>query len=171
MHSCVKNQTLFNCWKSKVGDGERLVLRFVLIGWEIIASNPERNKPQTLSLSVNIEPSLKPFLKWNFEKNSKFSKIKKTFRRRVEGFVQPIKPYMKPLIRFIIACLSDGMGQKQGPWFEETWNENWTIWFGFWTSVMVKIISKPEIEVIWGWFQIKRCWTGFFKIFKNISMA
>ena len=104
----------------------------------------------------------------NFQNQEDISEKGWSILKYFEGFVQPILPYMKPLIRFLSEVI-DRMGPKT--MVDETWNENWTIWFGFWTSVMVKIISKPEIEVIWGWFQIKRCWTGFFKIFKNISMT
>ena len=159
---------MFNCWERAVGNWEN---HFCWAkGWEIIASNPERNKPQTLSLSVNFEPKFETIFEmkfWkkfeNFQNQEDISEKGWSILKYFEGFVQPILPYMKPLIRF----LSEGMEPVDGG----TWNKNWTIWFRFWTSVMVKIISKPEIEVIWGWFQIRRCWTGFFKIFKNISMT
>ena len=81
-------------------------------GWEIIASNPERNKPQTLSLSVNFEPKFETIFEmkfWkkfeNFQNQEDISEKGWSILKYFEGFVQPILPYMKPLIRF----LSEGM--------------------------------------------------------------
>ena len=84
--------------------------------WEIIASNPERNKPQTLPLSTSILNRTKvetifemKFLKKKF-KISKRENFGRHFGEGLKGsfeifwriFVQPILPYMKPLIRFFL---------------------------------------------------------------------